>query len=171
MTHFKNQQFCQLTYLTCLINGASGIAVGMATNIPPHNLNEVIDGVVALIDKPNLQSEDLIKYVKAPDFPTGGIIYGYEGVREAYTTGRGRVVIRARANIEMHKNDRETIVISELPYQVNKANLIEKIAELVRQGKIEGITNIRDESDRDGMRVVIEMKRDAQPAVILKSVV
>jgi DNA gyrase subunit A len=150
-----------------LINGASGIAVGMATNIPPQNINEVIDGIVALIDKPNMQAEDLIKYVKAPDFPTGGIIYGYEGVREAYTTGRGRVVIRAKANVEMHKNDRETIVISELPYQVNKANLIEKIADLVRQGKIEGITNIRDESDRDGMRVVIEMKRDAQPAVIL----
>ncbi len=152
---------------TLLVNGASGIAVGMATNIPPHNIGEVIDGVIAMIDKPKLTSEDLIQYVKAPDFPTGGIIYGYEGVREAYTTGRGRVVIRAKANIEMHKNDRETIVISELPYQVNKANLIEKIAELVRAGKIEGITNIRDESDRDGMRVVIEMKRDAQPAVIL----
>ncbi len=150
-----------------LLNGASGIAVGMATNIPPHNMNEVIDGIVALIDKPAMSAEDLIKYVKAPDFPTGGIIYGYEGVREAYTTGRGRIVLRARANIETHKNDRETIVISELPYQVNKANLIEKMADLVRQGKVEGITNIRDESDRDGMRVVIEMKRDAQPAVIL----
>lgn len=152
---------------TLLVNGASGIAVGMATNIPPHNINEVIDGVIALIDKPSTTAEELIRHVKAPDFPTGGIIYGYEGVREAYTTGRGRVVIRAKANVEMHKNDRETIVISELPYQVNKANLIEKIAELVRAGKIEGITNIRDESDRDGMRVVIELKRDGQPAVIL----
>ncbi|MBN1301663.1 MAG: DNA gyrase subunit A [Melioribacteraceae bacterium] len=150
-----------------LINGSSGIAVGMATNIPPHNINEVIDGLIELIDKPKLKSEDLLKFVKAPDFPTGGIIYGYEGVREAYTTGRGRIVIRAKANIEMHKNDRETIVITELPYQVNKANLIEKIAELVRSGKLNDITNIRDESDRDGLRIVIEMKRDAQPAVIL----
>ncbi|MCK5085981.1 MAG: DNA gyrase subunit A, partial [Melioribacteraceae bacterium] len=115
-----------------LINGSSGIAVGMATNIPPHNIVEVIDGLVALIDNPKLTPEDLIKFVKAPDFPTGGIIYGYEGVREAYTTGRGKVVIRARANIEMHKNDRETIIVSELPYQVNKSNLIEKIADLVR---------------------------------------
>ena len=150
-----------------LINGSSGIAVGMATNIPPHNIVEVIDGLVALIDNPKLTPEDLIKFVKAPDFPTGGIIYGYEGVREAYTTGRGKVVIRARANIEMHKNDRETIIVSELPYQVNKSNLIEKIADLVRAGKIVGISNIRDESDRDGMRIVIELKRDGQPAVIL----
>jgi len=150
-----------------LINGSSGIAVGMATNIPPHNIVEVIDGLVALIDNPKLTPEDLIKFVKAPDFPTGGIIYGYEGVRDAYTTGRGKIVIRARANIEMHKNDRETIIVSELPYQVNKSNLIEKIADLVRAGKIVGISNIRDESDRDGMRIVIELKRDGQPAVIL----
>ncbi len=150
-----------------LINGASGIAVGMATNIPPHNLGEIIDGLVALIEKPKISDEDLLKYVKAPDFPTGGIIYGYEGVREAYLTGRGKITIRARANIEIHKNDRATIVISELPYQVNKANLIEKIAELVKSGRISDITNVRDESDRDGLRVVIEMKRDAQPTVIL----
>ncbi len=150
-----------------LINGASGIAVGMATNIPPHNLGEIIDGLVAMIDNPKISDEELLKYVKAPDFPTGGIIYGYEGVREAYLTGRGKITIRARANIEIHKNDRATIVISELPYQVNKANLIEKIAELVRTGKISDITNVRDESDRDGLRVVIEMKRDAQPTVIL----
>ena len=150
-----------------LINGASGIAVGMATNIPPHNLTEVVDGLVAMIDKPSMTSADLMKFIKAPDFPTGGIIYGYEGVRDAYTTGRGRVVIRARANVETHKNDRESIVITELPYQVNKANLIEKIADLVRSGKIPDISNLRDESDRDGMRVVIELKRDAQPAVIL----
>ena len=150
-----------------LINGASGIAVGMATNIPPHNLTEVVDGLVAMIDNPKMTSADLMKFVKAPDFPTGGIIYGYEGVRDAYTTGRGRVVIRARANVETHKNDRESIVITELPYQVNKANLIEKIADLVRTGKIADISNLRDESDRDGMRVVIELKRDAQPAVIL----
>ncbi len=150
-----------------LVNGASGIAVGMATNIPPHNLGEIVDGLVAIIEKPKLSSEELLKYVKAPDFPTGGIIYGYEGVREAFLTGRGRVIIRAKANIETLKNDRENIIISEIPYQVNKAALIEKIAELVREGKVDGISNIRDESDRDGMRIVIELKRDGQPAVTL----
>jgi DNA gyrase subunit A len=150
-----------------LINGSSGIAVGMATNIPPHNLGEVVDGLIALIDNPNLTSEKLIKYIKAPDFPTGGIIYGYEGVREAYTTGRGRILLRAKANIETLKNDRENIVITEIPYQVNKANLIEKIAELVRDGKIDDISNIRDESDRDGLRIVIELKKNAQPVVVL----
>lgn len=150
-----------------LINGASGIAVGMATNIPPHNLTEVVNGLVALIEKPSLTSAELMQYVTAPDFPTGGMIYGYEGVRDAFTTGRGRVIIRARANVETHKNDRESIVITELPFQVNKANLIEKIAELVRSAKLTDISNLRDESDRDGMRVVIELKRDAQPAVII----
>lgn len=150
-----------------LVNGASGIAVGMATNIPPHNLNEVVDGMVALIENPKLKPEDLMKHVKAPDFPTGGIIYGYEGVKEAFLTGRGRIILRAKANIEVMKNDRENIVITEIPYQVNKASLIEKIAELVRDQKIDGISNIRDESDRDGLRVVIEMKRDGQPAVTL----
>ncbi|HEX9250861.1 MAG TPA: DNA topoisomerase (ATP-hydrolyzing), partial [Ignavibacteriaceae bacterium] len=150
-----------------LINGASGIAVGMATNIPPHNISEVIDGCVALIENPKATAADLMKYVKAPDFPTGGIIYGYEGVKEALLTGRGRVVIRAKANVETLKNDRENIIITEIPYQVNKAVLIEKIADLVREGKITEISNIRDESDRDGMRVVIELKRDAQPAVVL----
>ena len=150
-----------------LLNGASGIAVGMATNIPPHNLNEVVDGLVALVDKPAITNEELLEYVVAPDFPTGGIIFGYDGVREAYTTGRGRIVIRAKANIETHKNDRESIIITELPYQVNKANLIEKIAHLVRDGKIQDISNIRDETDRDGMRVVIETKRGSQPEVII----
>lgn len=150
-----------------LVNGSSGIAVGMATNIPPHNLNEVIDGLVALIENPKLTSADLMKYVKAPDFPTGGIIYGYEGVKEAYTTGRGRILLRAKANVETLKNDRENIIITEIPYQVNKSNLIEKIAELVREGKINDISNIRDESDRDGLRIVIELKRDAQPTVVL----
>lgn len=150
-----------------LINGASGIAVGMATNIPPHNLGEIIDGLVMIIDKPKTTPEELIKIVKAPDFPTGGIIYGYDGVRDALLTGRGRIVIRAKANIEVMKNDRENIIITEIPYQVNKASLIEKIADLVREGKVEGISNIRDESDRDGMRIVIEMKRDGQPAVTL----
>jgi len=150
-----------------LINGASGIAVGMATNIPPHNISEVIDGCVAMIENPKVTALDLMKHVKAPDFPTGGIIYGYEGVKDALLTGRGRVVIRAKANVETLKNDRENIIITEIPYQVNKASLIEKIADLVRQGKITEISNIRDESDRDGMRVVIELKRDAQPAVVL----
>ena len=152
---------------TLLINGASGIAVGMATNIPPHNISEVIDGCVALIENPKATAADLMKHIKAPDFPTGGIIYGYEGVKDALLTGRGRVVIRAKANVETLKNDRENIVVTEIPYQVNKASLIEKIADLVRQGKITEISNIRDESDRDGMRVVIELKRDAQPAVVL----
>ena len=150
-----------------LVNGASGIAVGMATNIPPHNLNEVIDGIIALIKNSDLTNEKLMKYVIAPDFPTAGIIYGFEGVKSAYTTGRGRIVLRARANIETLKNNRENIIITELPYQVNKANLIEKIADLVRTGKITEISNLRDESDRDGMRVVVELKRDAQPAVVL----
>jgi len=150
-----------------LINGASGIAVGMATNIPPHNIVEIIDGLVALIKHPDLTSEKLMKYVTAPDFPTGGIIFGYDGVKEAYTTGRGRIIVRAKANVETLKNDRENIIITEIPYQVNKSNLIEKIAEFVREGKINDIYNIRDESDRDGLRVVIELKRDAQPEVVL----
>ncbi|HRN27233.1 MAG TPA: DNA gyrase subunit A [Ignavibacteriaceae bacterium] len=150
-----------------LINGASGIAVGMATNIPPHNISEVIDGCVAMIENPKVTPVDLMKHIKAPDFPTGGIIYGYEGVKDALLTGRGRVVIRAKANVETLKNDRENIIITEIPFQVNKAVLIEKIADLVREGKITEISNIRDESDRDGMRVVIELKRDAQPAIVL----
>ena len=152
-----------------LVNGSSGIAVGMATNIPPHNLTEVVDGLIALIKNPDITIEKLMKYITAPDFPTGGIIYGYEGVREAYLTGRGRIIVRAKANIETLKNGRENIIITELPYQVNKANLIEKIADLVKEGKLEDISNIRDESDRDGMRVVIELKRDGQPAVILNN--
>src|SRR3989339_1826173 len=150
-----------------LVNGSSGIAVGMATNIPPHNLNEVIDGLIALIKDPDITIKKLMKHVIAPDFPTAGIIYGYEGVKSAFETGRGRLVVRAKANIETHKSGRENIVITELPYQVNKANLIEKMAELVHAGKINDISNIRDESDRDGMRVVIELKRDAQPAIVL----
>ena len=150
-----------------LINGASGIAVGMATNIPPHNLGEVADGLITLIKNPNVTVEKLMKNIIAPDFPTAGIIYGYAGVKSAYLTGRGRLIVRAKANVETQKNSREHIVVTELPYQVNKANLIEKIADLVRSGKINDISNIRDESDRDGLRVVIELKRDAQPAVVL----
>jgi len=152
-----------------LVNGAGGIAVGMATNIPPHNLGEVVDGLLAMIGNPGISPEELMQHVKAPDFPTGGIIFGYQGVQDAYLTGRGRIIVRARANIETQKNGRENIVVSELPYQVNKANLIEKIADLVKEGKLEGITNIRDESDRDGLRVVIEIKRDGNPEVVLNN--
>ncbi|ROL62299.1 DNA gyrase subunit A, partial [Bacteroidetes/Chlorobi group bacterium ChocPot_Mid] len=154
---------------TLLVNGASGIAVGMATNIPTHNLSEIVDGLIALINNPNLTVEELMKYVPAPDFPTGGIIYGYSGVREAYQTGRGRVILRARAGIEEDKKGKTSIIITEVPYQVNKANLIEKIAELVRQKHLEGISDIRDESDRDGIRVVIEIKRDAIPTVVMNN--
>jgi len=150
-----------------LINGSSGIAVGMATNIPPHNLGEVVDGLINLIKNPAITIEKLMKNIIAPDFPTAGIIYGYAGVKEAFLTGRGRIIVRAKANIETQKSGREHIIITELPYQVNKANLIEKIAELVRGGKINDISNIRDESDRDGLRVVIELKKDAQPPVVL----
>ena len=153
-----------------LVNGSSGIAVGMATNISPQNLREVVDGMIALIANPELEVTDLMKYVIAPDFPTGGIIYGYEGVRLAYTTGRGKVVIRARAIVEVtQKNGRESIIVTELPYQVNKVRLIEKIVELVHDKKLEGIADIRDESDRDGMRLVIELKRDAVAKVVLNN--
>jgi len=152
-----------------LVNGTSGIAVGMATNIPPHNLTEVVDACVALIRDESLTDEKLMKFIKAPDFPTGGIIYGYEGVRSAYTTGRGRIVVRAKASIETGKNDRQSIVITEIPYQVNKANLIEKIADLINEKKLEDIADIRDESDRDGLRIAIDLKRDANAEVILNN--
>ncbi len=150
-----------------LINGASGIAVGMATNMMPHNLSEVVDGIVATVDSPEITIAELMQYIKAPDFPTGGIIYGYEGVREAYETGRGRVVVRGKANIESSDNGRETIIINEIPYQVNKAVLVSKIAELVEEKRVEGITDVRDESDRDGLRIVVEVRRDAMANVIL----
>jgi DNA gyrase subunit A len=149
-----------------LVNGASGIAVGMATNMAPHNLSEVIDGIVAVIEDPDLPVEDLLQFVKAPDFPTGGIIYGYEGVRDALLTGRGRIVMRGKAEIE-EVQGREQIIITEIPYQVNKAEMIKKIAELVNDKKIEGISDLRDESDRNGMRVVVEIKRDAIANVVL----
>ncbi len=148
-----------------LCNGTSGIAVGMATNIPPHNLREVIDGCIAYIKDASITNEKLMKHIIAPDFPTGGIIYGYGGVKDAYTTGRGKIIVRARANIETGKNDRQRIIVNELPYQVNKAALIEKIAELVSDKKIEDISDIRDESDRDGLRMVIELKREANAEV------
>ena len=149
-----------------LINGASGIAVGMATNMPPHNLTEVVDGTIQYIDNNEITIDELIQTIKAPDFPTGGTIYGYEGVKEAFLTGRGRIVMRANANIELVR-DRECIVVTEIPYQVNKAEMIRKTAELVNDKKIEGISNIRDESDRNGMRIVYVLKRDAIPNIVL----
>jgi DNA gyrase subunit A len=153
---------------TLLINGASGIAVGMATNMAPHNLTEVINGTLAYIDNNEIDIDELITYIKAPDFPTGGIIYGYEGVREAFKTGRGRIVMRAKVGFE-EVNGREAIIVTEIPYQVNKANMIKHTADLVNDKKIEGISTIRDESDRNGMRVVYELKRDAVPNVVLNT--
>ena len=150
-----------------LVNGAGGIAVGMATNIPPHNLGEVIDACVALIDNPALSIEDLIGIVPGPDFPTGGIILGRQGIRAAYHLGRGGIVMRGKVEFETLRGEREAIVISEIPYQMNKAHLVERIGELVRDKKLEGIGALRDESDRDGYRVVIELRRDAVPDVVL----
>ncbi|HEY9750126.1 MAG TPA: DNA gyrase subunit A, partial [Allocoleopsis sp.] len=156
-----------------LLNGSSGIAVGMATNIPPHNLGELIDGLTALIQNPELSDAELIRLIPGPDFPTGGQVLGTTGIREAYMTGRGSITMRGVASIETieHRGrpDREAIVITELPYQTNKAALIEKIAEMVNEKRLEGISDIRDESDRDGMRIVIELKRDAYPRVVLNN--
>ncbi|SHM24443.1 DNA gyrase subunit A [Myroides odoratimimus] len=153
---------------TLLVNGASGIAVGMATNMAPHNLSEVIDGTLAYIDNNDIEIDELINYIKAPDFPTGGIIYGYEGVREAFKTGRGRVVMRAKASFE-EVDGRESIVVTEIPFQVNKAEMIKKTAEAINEKKIEGIATIRDESDRKGMRIVYVLKRDAVPNIVLNT--
>jgi DNA gyrase subunit A len=151
-----------------LVNGSAGIAVGMATNIPPHNLGEVVDGVIATIDNPAITMEELMTYIPGPDFPTAGFIYGREGIISAYRSGRGIIQMRARARVEKQKkSERESIIVTEIPYQVNKAKLIEKIAELVREKKIEGISDLRDESDRDGMRIVIELKKDENPQVLL----
>ncbi len=150
-----------------LVNGASGIAVGMATNMPPHNLSEIIDATIAYIANNDITIDELIKYVKAPDFPTGGSIYGYAGVREAFETGRGRIVIRSKVEIETEANGREKIIVTEIPYMVNKAELIKAIADMVEDKKIEGISNINDESDREGMRIVVDIKRDANSNVVL----
>ena len=153
---------------TLLINCASGIAVGMATNMLPHNLSEVIDGCVAMVDNPDITIDELITFIKAPDFPTGGTILGYNGVKEAFHTGRGKIVLRGKDNIETNdKTGKETIIINEIPYQVNKANLVSKIAELVNTDKISGISDLRDESDRNGLRIVVEVKRDAMASVVL----
>ena len=150
-----------------LVNGSSGIAVGMATNIPPHNLGEVIDGAICLIDHPDADLDELMQHVKGPDFPTGGIILGRSGIREAYYTGRGRILVRARTEVEAMTANRDRIIVTEIPYMVNKAKLVEKIAELVREKKVDGISDIRDESDRNGMRIVIELKKDVQAQVVL----
>src|SRR3954462_11272513 len=150
-----------------LVNGAGGIAVGMATNIPPHNLGEVIDACVALIENPALGIDDLINIIPGPDFPTGGIILGRQGIRAAYHLGRGSIVMRGKVTIDTIRKDREAIIVSEIPYQVNKATMVERIAELVREKKIEGISDLRDESDRDGFRVVVELKREAVADVVL----
>jgi DNA gyrase subunit A len=150
-----------------LMNGSEGIAVGMATKIPPHNLMEVINGLISLIDKTDITTEELMEHIKGPDFPTAGLIMGMDGLKDAYNTGRGKIKMRARAHIESNKSGKDSIVITEVPYQTNKANLVEKIADLVRDKKVEGITDLRDESDKDGIRVVIETRRDAVPEVIL----
>lgn len=152
-----------------LVNGSNGIAVGMATNIPPHNLREVIDGVVCLIDNPDATLDDLMQFIKGPDFPTGGVILGRRGIREAYFTGHGRIIVRAKSEIEAMAGGRNRIVVTEIPYMVNKAKLIEKIAELVHDKRIEGISDIRDESDRNGMRIVIELKKDVPPVLVLNT--
>lgn len=152
-----------------MINGSGGIAVGMATNIPPHNVGEVIDAVVALIDNPDLTPDELMRYIPGPDFPTGAIILGSQGIREAYRTGRGRIIVRARTTIETYAPGRDRIIITELPYQVNKARLVEKIADMVKDKRVEGISDLREESDRDGMRVVIELKKDVSAQIVLNT--
>jgi len=152
-----------------LINGSNGIAVGMATNIPPHNLNEICDGIIHLIKDPEANIKKLMKFVSAPDFPTGGIIYGYQPVIDAYETGRGKIILRAKVSVEVEKNGKNNIIISEIPYQVNKVSLIENIAQLVRDKKVEDISDINDESDRDGMRIVIGLKRDGNPQVVVNN--
>lgn len=152
-----------------LVNGSSGIAVGMASSIPPHNLGEVVDGVIKMIDNPDVTVDELVDNIKGPDFPTGAIIMGKDNIRQAYKTGRGKVTVRAKASIEEYKSNKYRIIVTEIPYQVNKAKLIEKIATLVRDKKVEGISDLRDESDRNGMRIVIELKRDANPNVVLNS--
>ncbi|MBQ8653740.1 MAG: DNA gyrase subunit A, partial [Clostridia bacterium] len=164
---FAQTQLQTTVAINLLVNGSSGIAVGMATNIPPHNLGEVIDGVICMIDKPDCSIDDLMEHIKGPDFPTGGIVLGRRGIREAYYTGKGHIDVRAKTEIENMSNNRSRIIVTELPYQVNKARLVQKIAELVHEKRLEGISDIRDESDRNGMRVVIELKKDVYPQVVL----
>src|SRR6202011_5139939 len=164
---FREPRVLPAKFPNLLVNGAGGIAVGMATNIPPHNLGEVIDACVALIDDPALTLDELINIIPGPDFPTGGIILGRQGIRAAYHLGRGSIVMRGKVSIDTIRKDREAIVISEIPYQVNKASMVARIGELHREKKVDGIADLRDESDRDGYRVVVELKRDAMPDVVL----
>jgi DNA gyrase subunit A len=152
-----------------LLNGASGIAVGMATNMPPHNLTEVVNGIIAYIDDRDIDMKGLMRYITAPDFPTGGIIYGYQGVINGFETGRGRIVMRAKAHFDQTKTGKEQIIVTEIPYMVNKASMIEKTAALINDKKIEGISDIRDESDKQGLRVVYDLKRDAIPNIVLNN--
>src|SRR5476649_1110173 len=166
---FTQPEVLPAAFPNLLVNGASGIAVGMATNMAPHNLSEVIDATIALMDNRQIEVTELMKHIKGPDFPTGGIIYGYEGAKDAFETGRGRIVLRARAEIETYNNDRERIIVTEIPYQVNKATMIERTAELVNEKKLEGITAIRDESNREGIRIVYEIKRDSNAAIVLNN--
>ncbi|MBP9853895.1 MAG: DNA gyrase subunit A [Candidatus Omnitrophica bacterium] len=165
----KEPEILPATIPNLLVNGSSGIAVGMATNMPPHNLAEVVDAAVKLIEDPEITIKDLSKTIKGPDFPTGGIICGREGIKDAYETGRGKIIIRAKALIEKQQGKKDSIIVTEIPYQVNKSNLIQTIADLVQNKKIEGITDIRDESDKDGIRIVIELRRDVEPQIILNS--
>ena len=151
-----------------MVNGSNGIAVGMATNMAPHNLSECVDGIIAYIDNNDITVPELMEFIKAPDFPTAGVIYGYEGVREAFETGRGRIVVRGEATIEEH-NGHERIIATSIPYQVNKADMIKKTADLVNDKKLDGIADIRDESDRKGIRIVYELKRDANAEVVLNT--
>ena len=167
MVRRRNRRCLPARFPNLLVNGAGGIAVGMATNIPPHNLGEVINGCIAFLDNPAITVAEINEIVPGPDFPTGGLILGRSGIRSAYETGRGSVVMRGRVSVESLPRDREALIITEIPYQVNKSSMIEKIAELVREKRIEGIGDIRDESDRDGMRVVIELRRDAVADVVL----
>jgi DNA gyrase subunit A len=152
-----------------LVNGSGGIAVGMATNIPPHNLGEVIDGTVYLIDHPDCSIEELMQFIKGPDFPTAGMILGTSGIHAAYRTGRGRIIMRAKCDIEQMNNNKSQIIVTEIPYQVNKARLVEKIADLVQEKRVEGISDLRDESDRNGMRIVIELKQNVNASIVLNT--
>ena len=166
----KEPQVLPARFPNLLVNGAGGIAVGMATNVPPHNLGEVIDGCFAFLDNPAITSEELIEYIPGPDFPTAPLILGQSGARSAYTTGRGSILMRARHEIETGRNDKQAIVLTSMPYQVGKSGLVEKIAEAAKEKRIEGISDIRDESSREGVRVVIDLKRDASPEVVLNQI-
>ena len=166
---FKEPSVLTSKFPNLLVNGSTGIAVGMATNIPPHNLNEVIDGIIATIDNPEIEFDELLAFIKGPDFPTGGIIMGKSGMRAAYATGRGKIKLRSKVDIEDWHSNRQRIVITEIPYMVNKARLIENIANLVKDKRVDGISDIRDESDRNGLTIVIELKRDANAQVVLNT--